>query len=154
MKKIVILSVTLTAACIAAFASSADFSIRSDPWDHFSPNLRVVNICDLTDTDLNAIMQGEQPETAIEFSAQTTLPITFFLKGDLVNLVEQEGNFGAVEIQQTFYARYIEDNLMLSVNLTDWKPFFEFITGTASVALTLQEGIPSIVFGSETNRRL
>ena len=153
MKKIAIMSLALTATCISAFAASADFSINSKPWENLSQNLRVVNICSLTDSDLNELMQGHHPETAVEFSAQTTLPVSFFLKGDLVNLIENEGKFGEVEIKQTFYARYVEGDLILSINLTDWKPFLEFITGNASVALTIQDGKPSIVFGSETNRR-
>ncbi len=154
MKKIAIMSLALIATCLSAFAALADFPIHPKPWENLSQNLSVVNICNLTDDDLNEIMQGHRPETAVEFSAQTTLPISFFLKGDLVNLIENEGKFGAVEIKQTFYARCIEGDLILSINLTDWKPFLEFITGNAFVALTVQDGKPSIVFGSETNRRL
>jgi hypothetical protein len=154
MKKITIMSLALTATCVSAFATSADFPINSKPWENLSQNLRVVNIRHLTDSDLNEIMQGHHPKTAVEFSAQTTLPISFFLKGDLVNLTENEGKFGTVEIKQTFYARYVANDLILSINLTDWKPFLEFITGNASVTLAIQDGKPSIIFGSETNRRL
>ncbi len=153
MKKKPIMSLALTATCLSAFAASADFPINSKSWEHPSQNLRVINICHLTDSDLNEIMQGHHPEMAVEFSAQTILPIAFFLKGDLVNLIESNEKFGAVEIKQTFYARYVEGDLILSINLTDWKPFLEFITGNASIALTIQDGKPSLVFGSETNRR-
>lgn len=154
MKKIAIMSIVITATCVSAFAASADFPINGKSWENPSQHLRVVNICHLTETDLNEIMQGQHPEMAVEFSAQTTLPISFFLKGDLVNLIENEEKFGSVEIKQTFYARCVEGDLILSINLTNWKPFLEFITGNASVALTIQDGQPSIVFGSETNRRL
>lgn len=154
MKKIAIMSLLLTALCISAFAVSAGLPINSKAWENLSPNLRVVNICNLTDTDLNEIMQGHHPETAVEFSAQSTLSISFFLKGDLINLVENKEKFGELEIKQTFYARYIDGNLLLSVDLREWKPLSKFITGNASIALTIQEGKPSILFGSETNRRL
>jgi hypothetical protein len=143
MRKIAILSIALTAACVAGFADCADLPVN-----------RVVNVYHLTDTDLNEMMQGKHPGMAVEFSAQSTLPISFFLKGDLVNLIESEGDFGAVEVKQTFYARYVDGDLILSTNLADWKPFFEFITGNASIALMIQDGKPSIIFGSETNRRL
>ena len=33
-----------------------------------------------------------------------------------------------LEIKQTFYARCIGEELILSSNLTDWKPFLDFIT--------------------------
>lgn len=154
MKKIAIISLVIRAICISGFAISADFLISSESSENFSQNLKVVSIWNLTDADLNEIMQGQHPDTAVKFSAQTVLPISFLLKGDLVNLIENEGRFGAVEIQQTFYARYVNDDLILSTNLVDWKPFLEFITGNTFVALTIQDGQPSLVFGSETNRRL
>ena len=130
MKKLAIMSLALMATCGSVFAASADFPINSKTWETLSQNLKV-----------------------IEFSAQTKLPINFFLKGDLVNLVENEGNFGAVEVMQTFYARCVQQELILSTNLTDWKPFLEFITGNVSVSLSIQDGKPSIVVGAETNQR-
>ncbi|HSX13126.1 MAG TPA: hypothetical protein VLE96_01720 [Chlamydiales bacterium] len=150
MKKLAIISLALTTTCLSAFA---DFPIESSPLKTLTEQLEIVNICNLTDTDLNEIMEGHHPEMAIEFSAQTIIPIRFFLKGDLVNLIENEGKFGAVEVKQTFYARNVEEELILSTNLTDWKPFLEFITGIASVTLSIQDGQPSISIGAETNRR-
>ena len=75
------------------------------------------------------------------------------MKGDLVNLVESNDKWRTIEIKQTFYARCVGEELILSSNLTDWKPFLDFITGNASVALSIQDGQPSIVVGAETNRR-
>lgn len=155
MKKNWVISLTLMiAGASVAFTTSVDYPSKSKACKNLSQNLRVVNICNVRDSDLNEIMQGLHPETAVEFSAQTKLPISFFLKGDLVNLVENEGKTGIVEVKQTFYARCVERELILSINLIDWKPFLEFITGNASVALTIQEGKPSLLVGSETNRRL
>ncbi len=153
MKKLAMMSFALMATCGLAFAASADFPINLKAWETVSQNLKVINICNLADNDLSEIMLGHHPEIAIEFSAQTTLPISFFLKGDLVNLVENEQNFGAVKIVQTFYARCVGQELVLSTNLTNWKPFLEFITGNLSVSLSIQEGTPSIVVGAETNQR-
>jgi hypothetical protein len=153
MKKLAIMSLALMAACGSVFAASADFPINSKTWETLSQNLKVINVCNLTDNDLNEIMLGHHPEIAVEFSAQTKLPINFFLKGDLVNLVENEGNFGVVEVMLTFYARCVQQELILSTNLTDWKPFLEFITGNVSVSLSIQDGKPSIVVGAETNQR-
>lgn len=153
MKKLAIMSLALMATCGSVFAASADFLINSKTWETLSQNLKVINVCNLADNDLNEIMLGHHPEIAVEFSAQTKLPINFFLKGDLVNLVENEGNFGVVEVMQTFYARCVQQELILSTNLTDWKPFLEFITGNISVSLSIQDGKPSIVVGAETNQR-
>lgn len=153
MKKLVIVPLALMAICGSVFAASADFPINSKTWETVSQNIKVINICDLTDNDLNEIMLGNRPEIAVEFSAQTTLPISFFLKGDLVNLVENGESFRAVKIVQTFYTRCIQQELILSTDLTDWKPYLEFITGNLSVSLSIQEGKPSIVIGAETNKR-
>lgn len=152
MKKLVIVPLALMAICGSVFAASADFPINSKTWKTVSQNIKVINICDLTDSDLNEIMLGNRPGIAVEFSAQTTLPISFFLKGDLVNLVENGESFRAVEIVQTFYARCIQQELILSTDLTDWKPCLEFIKGNLSVSLSIQEGKPSIVIGAETNK--
>lgn len=153
MKKLVIVPLALMAICGSVFAAAADFPINSKTWETVSQNIKVINICDLTDNDLNEIMLGNRPEIAVEFLAQTTLPISFFLKGDLVNLVENDESLRAVEIMQTFYARCVQQELILSTDLTDWKPFLEFITGNVSVSLSIQEARPSIVIGAETNKR-
>lgn len=153
MKKIATMSVAFTVACLSVFAASANFPANAKPWENVSQKVKVINICHLTDNFLNEIMQGYHPEVVVEFAAQTTLPISFFLKGDLVNLVENEDKFGLIEIKQTFYARCVQEELILSSNLIDWKPFLEFITGNLSATLSVQDGQPSIVVGSETNRR-
>lgn len=152
MRKLGIMSLVLIATCGSAFAASADFPINMKTWETPSQNLKVINVCNLADNDLNEIMLGHHPEMAVEFSAQTTLPISFFLKGDLVNLVDDE-NLRTVEIIKTFYARCVGQELILSTNLTDWKPFLEFITGNVSVSLSIQEGKPSFVLGAETYQR-
>ena len=153
MKFFVFSSLSLLTFCMHSFAVAADFPINSELWKNLNQDLHVVNVCNLTDQELNEIMQGHCPEIAIAFAAQTTLPISLFLKGDLLNLVEGDGKLGTIEIKRCFYARCTEQGLILSSNLTDWKPFLEFITGTASIALSIQEGQPSILMGAEVNRR-
>jgi len=149
MKKIALLSLALMATSLLA---TADLPIKT--WEEHSQNLQIFNICNVTNEDLNEIMKGFHPDTAVEFSAHMILPIQFFLKGDLIHLIENKDKVEALEIQQTFYARCVGKDLIFSIDLIDWKPFLEFITGNVSVALTIRDGTPSLVFGSETNRRL
>jgi len=153
-RKHALMAIVATAFSLSVFAASTDFPIQLKLWEDLSQDLRVVNICDLTDHNLDEIMQGHCPEVAVEFSADTTLPISFFLRGDLLNLIEDEVTFGQIEIKQKFYARYVQGELILSASLTEWKPFLEFMTGHASVALSVHHGQPSIVFGAEINRRV
>lgn len=153
MKKIALMALTATAINLSAFAASADFPINPKPWENFSQDLKVINICNLTDQQLSEIMKGEHPEIAVEFSAHTSLPVNFFLKGDVANLTERERSFQQIEIKQTFYARYVTEELILSSNLTDWKSFLDFFTGNSSVGVSIQDGRPSIFIGAEINRR-
>lgn len=154
MKKYALLSMVFTATCLTCFAAETDFHIQPKPGEMLSQDVKVVQLNSLTHNDLMEIMQGQHPELAVEFPACTHLPISFYLKGDLVNLAENGEKWGTVEIKQTFYARCVGEALILSSNLTDWKPFLEFITGRADVTFCIQADQPAIVVGSETNRRL
>ncbi len=154
MKKYALLSIVFTLTCLSSFAVPTDFSINPKPWETLSQDVKIVQLTTLTDKDLNEIMEGQHPELAVEFATQTHLPVSFYLKGDFVNLAESNHKWGTLEIKQTFYGRCVGGELIFSSNLTEWKPFMEFITGTATVALSIEDGQPSIVIGSEINRRL
>lgn len=147
MKKYMVLACTMT--CLSIFA---DDTINSQ--DAPSEDIKVVNFCDLTENDLEEIIQGLHPNKIIEFLANTMLPINRYLKGALIHLVENQEKWGTVEINQTFYARYTENELLFSSDLTEWKPLLEFVTGEASINLSIQDGKTSLVIGAQTNRRL
>lgn len=139
--------------CGSAFAASTNFPINSKSWEKPSQNIKVVNVCNLTNNEWNAILQGNHPDRAVEFSAKTTMPISFFLTGDLVNLVDDEVASKVLEIKQTFYMRCVENQYILSINLIDWKPFLEFITGTTSITADIDQGQPIVSIGAEMNCR-
>lgn len=138
-------------------ATSVNFSINHNSWEKYAENLKVLKLSEISEQVLSEISLGEHPDLAVQFSKGIQLPIHFFLKGDLVNLTEDpvaSMNLGRLEIQQTFYARLVEGELILSIDLNEWKPFFEFITGNASAALSIQNQEPSISLGAEANRRI
>lgn len=157
MKKIALMTLIATAMSSIAFPQSAEIPVHAQSWGNTSQDLRVISVYDLTDQLLKEIMKGEHPEIAVEFSAHSFLPISFFLKGDVATFIENDRNCQYIEIKQTFYGRCIKkDEPFFSSNLKDWKPLLEFITGNASVALSIQdgnEGKPSIIIGSEINKR-
>ncbi len=154
MRNILYCTLGMLALSLSSYATSVDFSINPKPWEKCSENLKVINLSEISEQVLNEIVEGERPDVAVQFCKGTQLPINFFLRGDLVNLTDTQVNLGHIEIQQTFYVRCIERDLILSINLNDWKPFLEFITGNASVALRIQNQEPSITFGAEANRRI
>jgi hypothetical protein len=154
MRKIWSCTLAMITLSLSGNATSVDFSIKPKSWEKHTENLKVMSLSEISEQVLNEIMQGEHPDLAVQFSKGTQLPINFFLIGDLVNLTEDQINFGRIEIQQTFYARYAGGELILSVNLKKWKPLLEFITGNASVVLSIQNQEPSITFGAAANRRI
>ncbi len=153
MNKLTIMLLALTVTCGSVFAASANFSISSKPYKSHSHHFQVINICQMTDPTLNEVILGLHPDIAVEFSAQTIIPMSFFLKGDLVHLIGNQDNCGAVEVKQTFYARCVQQVLLLSTDLNERKPFLEFITGKTSVSLNIQDGKPSLVVGAEAYQR-
>ena len=151
MKRFVMTTLAFAAPYLAVFGASAEFPMTSNSEADSSQNLRIVSVYQLTEQELNEAIQGQHPEMVVEFSAKTSLPIHFFLTGDLLHLLGNDGQFGSLEIQQTFYVRYAQEEFLFSTNLTDWKCFSEFTTGSASVSLNIQDGQPSIAIGAEAD---
>lgn len=138
-----------TAICL----SSLVFANDNTSWNTSPQDLVVVPSAQLTEAELLQISEGQHPELAVEFAAGSILPITFYLSGDLASLAESYEKWGSVQIQQTFYVRCFDEELFFSSDLTEWKTFFEFATGSAGIQLEIRDGTPVFVVGSETNRR-
>lgn len=130
-------------ATIALMAYTATMFGNSD-------QLNIVNVLNVEEQMLNDIMLGQRPDVALEFSAQTVIPINFLLKGNLVRLSDDHRQ---LEVSQTFYVRNENDTFLFSTNLTEWKSLFEFITGQASIIIIKQEDASSIVVASEIFER-
>ena len=122
-------------------------------WGAHGENFHVIPVEHLTEKVLDELMEGRRPDVAVEFAAGSEIPVGFFLKGGLVQLKEGRVECGSVEFMQTVYARSVGGNLLFSSNLTDWKPLLTFITGNASVALSIEHNRPALLFGAEVNRR-
>jgi hypothetical protein len=151
MKKLLFVAICLASISVACFAVSAHFPFRASL--EAPQNLTVINVNQLTDSELIEIGEGKRPDVAIEFSEKTVVPLGFFLKGDLIRLVGDEVDCGQIEIMQTFYVRIGEEEFVFSQNLVEWKPFTEFATGNASIILHVRNSQPYLQFGTEMNRR-
>lgn len=149
MKKLIALSLIFAAGCKTLSAAPSPLN----PWESPSQDLRVINVCNLSENDLQEITQGLHPEMAVEFSSQTVLPVGFFLKGDFAELIENDQPRATLQILQTFYVRFVKDDLIVSTDLTNWKSLLEFITGNASTVLSIQNGRPTISIGAEAYQR-
>lgn len=116
-----------------------------------SQELQLVPIQDLSQLDLDTIMQGNHPELCIELPAKTIFPMHFFLRGNLLRYAQEPA--GQIEIQQTFYMRCIELEPQFSTDLIEWKPFVEFVTGTVTMRLIIENGLPIFKAGAEIDFR-
>ena len=139
--------------CFAMNAMANEITISIDSWEESSQDEVIVNLHDLNGEQVKAIMEGKCPECAVEFTKGTCLPISLFLRGDLLNLKEKDQNVETIEVKQTFYVRCIEKKFLFSFDRVKWKPYSELITGTSFISLNIQDGEPAIVIGVETNRR-
>lgn len=132
---------------------SATCLMGMNPADCGCNELKVVNICDVSNQESLEIIEGKHPELALKFTAGTALPVRFLLSGEIVNLSDFENGSPTLEIKKTFYARNIEQQLFYSFDLSDWKPLKDFITGVLSLNLKIKEGLPSLEMRGEINAR-
>jgi len=140
---------TWIVACLSVFAEA---TINSKDEKTSSEDIKVVNFYDLAQDELIEVMQGLHPDKVIEFLANTTLPISYYLKGNWINLVQDEEKGGTVEVKQTFYVRCTDKELLFSSDLSKWKPLLEFITGKILISLNVQDKQTSVEIKAEANR--
>lgn len=114
---------------------------------------QIINLNDLTPQQLEEIGQGFHQEAVVEFPAHTKLPLKLSLEGDLFKLNTSNETLGEIEVLQTFYARFAENMILLSSDLHHWKPFMEFVTGSSSVGLSFEHGLPFFSLGAFLDRR-
>ncbi len=82
----------------------------------------------------------------------TTLPLSFFLTGDLLELEKSDHAAYLLKIKQTFYLRCQEKALFISLDGLTWKTWQEMLTGMLSVNLSVADG-PQLQLGAEVHLR-
>lgn len=141
MKKIILGSFMVIASSLSVFAleESRDFLIK--------------NVTTLSKDELGIVLSQEHENVVVEFSTGTILPVNFFLKGEVLSLVGEEKEIGQIKIERTFYIRPIGEEFLFSLDLMEWKPFWDLFTGAASIYLSTENMVPSITFGAEATTR-
>jgi hypothetical protein len=115
-------------------------------------DLRLVNINELTEEDLIHASQGHSSDLVIEFPESTKLGIRFYLTGNLVHLLDQNRDIGQVQVLQTFYLRFLDEDMIISFDLINWGHFYENLSGLASLTLKINDQTTDIVFCAEIDR--
>lgn len=98
MKKFVFMAVMASVLSVFAQENNAD--------------IQVINVASITYAELEAILDEENESMILEFSAGMMIPLKFFLK--------EEKEIGHVKIERTFYIRSTEEDLLFSLDLTEW----------------------------------
>ncbi len=117
----------------------------------FAADTTVVSILDINEDALVGLSEGKQPDLILQFPAKTKLPLSLFLTGDLVELVDF--STANVEVKKTFYMRKTNGHLFFSSNLTKWERFADFAGSNASFALEIEDGIPKVTAGTNLLQR-
>lgn len=153
MKKLLTTAFLASGIGLSAFPSSINFTIGKT-YGSYCNDLKVHNVYNLTQQEINRITSGECPDVAIEFTKNSVIPLNIFLRGDLLSLMENKQQaIAQVQVNQTFYVRCVENEFVFSFNLAEWKPLLEFVTGTASVMLGTENGQVFVTVGAETTVR-
>lgn len=154
MKNLLFYICVAATTCVSAFASTTTYPLPQSVAVS-NDNLVTVNILNLTNDEINTLVEGVTPHVAVEFSKDTILPLELFLKGNVIQIANGDTISGMqVKIEQTFYIRCVKDDVLFSSDLIEWKPFFDFITGTCSLTLDVQdEHFPTISIGAELDSR-
>jgi hypothetical protein len=121
----------------------------------FQNSPKVISVQDLQSADLDIISESEGKGVIFMFPEGTLLPLQCSLNGGLASLTDPSALIGELEVKETFYVQYLEDDkLLLSQDLQEWKSYAEFFTGNLSIGISLQEGKPILSINLEANRRL
>lgn len=117
-------------------------------------DLQFINFSCITAQEMEKFKRGELPYMVMEFNEGTLVPMQFFLHGDWISFAnDAQQHSMQVQVNRTFYIRLCESELSFSLNLTDWKPLLEFITGTASLMIGMDGEKGVITLGAEANLR-
>ena len=153
MNKRLIITLTSTLIYGTIFAATTEMPQEQIKEEISHDNLQIMRVSDLTQDLLMEIAAGSHPEIVVKFIENDIYPLNLALFGDLVNLKDNNNQPYEIQIMQTIYARIIKEELFLSVDLKDWKPCLEFITGHFSISFEKNEGKPRFSLICEANQR-
>jgi hypothetical protein len=84
----------------------------------------------------------------------TSLPLALFLKGDLVEIEPNIDPKYQLKIKQTFYLCYQNDQILISLNGSNWKTWQKMLAGLISLTIGVDERGPGLKLDVETYLRL
>lgn len=143
MKKGLMVALTSCGLCFLGFASQNGV----DHWE-------IIKVGNITKEHLDQFIAGEYCSCVVEFTEGAIFPLRLFLNGNIFNFVDGCGIEDIqVEVKQTFYVRFDNNEFLFSADFDDWKPFQEFAMGSISIALGVDEDVRFISVIAEADVR-
>lgn len=95
-----------------------------------------VRIENLTQETLESYLLGNQKHLVIECAEGVTLPVTFKIEGDFMNLEPVNGGSYELKITKTCFIKCVaKKQFLFSTDLQNWKGFREMFTGVFGIAV-------------------
>jgi hypothetical protein len=116
----------------------------------YSQDLQIMNILDMDQKITEELLNGKLPHLILECSEGTTLPLNILLSGQYLELESTELPPYTLKIVKTCYLKFIEEDVVFSSDLKEWKNFQQFFTGTIGLSL---ENRTALNLNIELNQR-
>ena len=131
--------------CVAAAGwSFANLNSSSDQMPY-----RYIYLSDISKDEVQQLLRDPQAHDVLVCPEGTRLPVHFSLKGDLIELHEAtEGAYNLI-VKQTFYLRLANEQVLISLDGTQWKAWDALLTGMVSATLTHAHNSPLLELGGE-----
>lgn len=149
MKKWIILGMMVVSSSVF----SADGIVLSYSIQSICELTDVLRIDQITSEELCEVMEGQRPETAIEFPKSFKAPLKMFVTSEYLSLLGEGESERFMIVDQTFYLRNVSGEILFSNDLQQWKPVMDFFTGQISVALSVEEQSPRLTISAEVHER-
>jgi hypothetical protein len=115
---------------------------------------RLYDLTQISQEEVQQFLEHPSPSSILRCPEGSSLPLTFFLKGDLLELTSSGSVMYRLTIKQTFYLRLQEEQVFISMDGLNWKSWEEQLTGMIGVSLThVQKEEPQLQLGAEVYLR-
>lgn len=143
------LKLSILASCLVITAASWCLASNYPS----GPQYHLIYLSDLTEKAAEELLLNPQETDILVCTEGTRLPIRFALQGDLIELVTPGESSYQLVIKRPFYLRLANDELLISLDGTQWKKWNELLTGMLNVTVSSPDNAPQIQLCAEAHIR-
>lgn len=141
----------MLAYCVSVAAAGWSFANLSFSSDQIP--YRYIYLSDISKDEVQQLLNEPHAHDVLVCPEGTRLPVRFSLKGDLIELdASNEGAYHLI-VKQTFYLRIANEQVLISLDGTQWKAWDALLTGMVSATLTHAQNSPLLELSGEAHFR-